>query len=67
MNLKEYVVYKSELFVCLGTITECAQHMDVLLKMVRYYTIPAYQRELAKRKISIKVSFCMYLKYEKST
>ncbi|MEK4695553.1 hypothetical protein MKX31_16270 [Bacillus sp. FSL M8-0063] len=50
MNLKEYVVYKGESLVCLGTIQECAQHMGVLPETVRYYTTPAYRRKLAKRK-----------------
>lgn len=50
MNVKEYVVYKGESFVCLGTIKECAQRMGVLPETVRYYTTPAYQRKLAKRK-----------------
>ncbi|MGG4305952.1 hypothetical protein ABEW59_24785 [Bacillus wiedmannii] len=52
MNLKEYVVYKGESFVCIGTAKECAQHMGVLPATVRYYTTPAYQRKLAKRKKS---------------
>lgn len=50
MNVKEYVVYKGESFVFIGTIQECAQHMSVLPETVRYYTTPAYQRKLAKRK-----------------
>ncbi|MEN1938906.1 hypothetical protein AAIE21_26100 [Paenibacillus sp. 102] len=49
-NLKEYAVYKGEPLVCIGTIQECAQHMGVLPETVRYYTTPAYQRKLAKRK-----------------
>ncbi|HFO0458950.1 TPA: hypothetical protein ACHIFS_002549 [Bacillus paranthracis] len=52
MTKKEYVVYKGELFVCIGTIKECAQHMGVLPETVKYYTTPAYQRKLAKRKKS---------------
>ncbi|MBG9611697.1 hypothetical protein [Bacillus cereus] len=50
MNVKEYVVYKGESFVCLGTIQECAQDMSVLPETIRYYTTPAYQRKIAKRK-----------------
>lgn len=45
-------MYKGELFVCIGTIKECAQHMGVLPETVKYYTTPAYQRKLAKRKKS---------------
>ncbi|OQR57868.1 hypothetical protein [Bacillus sp. CDB3] len=50
MNLKEYVVYKGESLLCIGTIQECADYMGVLPETVRYYTTPAYQRKLAKRK-----------------
>ncbi|MDM5237473.1 hypothetical protein QUF83_15210 [Bacillus cereus] len=50
MNLKEYIVYKGESFVCLGTIQECAQHMGVLPKTVRYYATPSYKKRAAKRK-----------------
>ncbi|HDR8494225.1 TPA: hypothetical protein QC448_005334 [Bacillus cereus] len=50
MNLKEYVVYKGESFVCIGTIQECADYMGVLPATVRFYTRPAYQRRIASRK-----------------
>ncbi|HFK1731161.1 hypothetical protein PDQ74_16070 [Bacillus cereus group sp. Bc005] len=50
MTKKEYVVYKGESFVCIGTIKECAQHMGVLPSTVRFYTRPAYQRRIANRK-----------------
>jgi len=46
----EYAVYKGDEFICVGTIKECARYMDVLPETVRYYTTPAYQRRLAKRK-----------------
>ncbi len=46
----EYVVYKGDSFVCVGTIKECAEHMNVLPETVRFYTTPAYQRRLKKRK-----------------
>ncbi|MED1403893.1 hypothetical protein P4U07_13835 [Bacillus mycoides] len=50
MNLKEYVVYKGESLLCIGTIQECADYMGVLPATVRFYTTPSYQRKLAKRK-----------------
>ncbi|PFW97664.1 hypothetical protein COL29_02465 [Bacillus pseudomycoides] len=50
VNLKEYVVYKGESLICIGTIQECAQQMGVLPKTVHFYLTPAYQRRLAKRK-----------------
>ncbi|WJE55352.1 hypothetical protein QRE66_12195 [Bacillus cereus] len=36
-GMKEYVVYKGESLVCIGTMQECAQHMGVLPETVRYY------------------------------
>ncbi|CAI8810586.1 MULTISPECIES: hypothetical protein [Bacillus] len=50
MNQKEYVVYKGESLICIGTIKECAQHMGVLPKTVHFYMTPAYQSRLAKKK-----------------
>ena len=50
MSQKEYVVYKGESLICIGTIQECAQHMGVLPATVRFYMTPAYQRRLDKRK-----------------
>lgn len=47
---KEYVVYKGESLLYIGTIKECAQHMGVLPETVYFYTTQAYQRRLAKRK-----------------
>ncbi|PGD75918.1 hypothetical protein COM46_13275 [Bacillus pseudomycoides] len=50
MNKKEYVVYKGESLICIGTIQECAQQMGVLPKTVHFYLTPAYQRRIASRK-----------------
>ncbi|HDR6289480.1 TPA: hypothetical protein QCU33_005629 [Bacillus cereus] len=50
MNLKEYVVYKGESFVCIGTAKECAQHMGVLPKTILFYKTPAYKKRVASRK-----------------
>ncbi|MEB4819769.1 hypothetical protein [Bacillus thuringiensis] len=50
VNLKEYVVYKGESLLCIGTIQECADCMDVLPAKVRFYTRTAYQRIIANRK-----------------
>ncbi len=47
---KEYVVYKGESLICIGTMMECAQHMGVLPETIYFYTTHAYQRRLAKRK-----------------
>ncbi|PES76701.1 hypothetical protein CN327_09730 [Bacillus cereus] len=46
MNVKEYVVYKGESLLCIGTIQECADYMGVLPATVRFYTRPAYQRRM---------------------
>ncbi|WP_374219022.1 hypothetical protein [Bacillus bingmayongensis] len=50
MSKKEYVVYKGESLICIGTIQECAQYMGVLPKTIHFYKTPAYQRRLAERK-----------------
>ncbi|MGQ3542417.1 hypothetical protein [Bacillus cereus] len=50
MNVKEYVVYKGESLLCIGTIQEYADYMGVLPATVRFYTKPAYQRRTANRK-----------------
>ncbi|EEL33110.1 hypothetical protein bcere0019_37090 [Bacillus cereus Rock3-28] len=50
MNVKEYVVYKGESFICIGTAKECADYMGVLPATVRFYTRPAYQMRIENRK-----------------
>ncbi|HDR7386525.1 hypothetical protein COL48_28290 [Bacillus toyonensis] len=50
MNLKEYVVYKGESLLCIGTIQECADYMGVLPATVCFYKSSAYQRRIASRK-----------------
>jgi hypothetical protein len=47
---KEYAVYKGDSLICIGTIKECAEHMDVKPETVRFYTKPSYQKRLEKRK-----------------
>ena len=48
--MTEYAVYKGDSFICAGTINECAEYMGVLAKTIRFYTTPAYQRRIEKRK-----------------
>ncbi|MED2795517.1 MULTISPECIES: hypothetical protein [Bacillus cereus group] len=50
MNVKEYVVYKGESFVCIGTIKECAQHIGVLPATVYFYRSSTYKKRVAERK-----------------
>ncbi|MED0963839.1 hypothetical protein [Bacillus paramycoides] len=50
MKQKEYVVYKGESFVCIGTIRECAQHLGVLPKTMLFYKTPAYRKRVDGRK-----------------
>jgi mannitol/fructose-specific phosphotransferase system IIA component len=49
-KLNEYAVYKGDSLIVIGTIKECAEHMGVLQKTVRYYLTPTYEKRLAKRK-----------------
>ena len=46
---KEYAVYKGDLFVCIGTVNECADQLGVKPETIRYYTTPAYKRKVQKR------------------
>jgi hypothetical protein len=48
--MKEYVVYKGDSFLCMGTVYECAKHMGVLPETVRFYTTPTYQKRVNQRK-----------------
>jgi len=50
LNLKEYVVYKSESFLWIRTIQEYAEYMIVLHATVRFYTRPVNQSRIASRK-----------------
>lgn len=48
--MNEYIVYKGDDFVCIGTAEEVAEHMGWLVKTVHWYTMPTYKRRIAKRK-----------------
>lgn len=48
--MSEYVVYKGDTFLCIGTAEEVAKHMGWLVKTVYWYTTPQYLRRIAKRK-----------------
>ena len=53
--MKEYAVYKGDRFITMGTDQECAEHLGVKPETIRWYTSPAYQRRLQKRKASDNV------------
>lgn len=53
--MKEYAVYKGECLLAMGTDQECAEHLGVKPETIRWYTYPAYQRRLQKRKASDNV------------
>jgi hypothetical protein len=46
----DYVVYKGEEIVCVGSLKECAEQMGVKKETVKFYTTPTYRRRIAKRK-----------------
>lgn len=52
MNEAEYVVYKGETLICMGTAEEIAERMNWNLRTVYWYTTPQYMRRIAKRKIA---------------
>jgi hypothetical protein len=46
----DYAVYKGDSLICIGSLKECAAHMDVLPETIRFYTTPTYEKRIAKRK-----------------
>lgn len=48
--MSEYVMYKGDDLLCIGTLEEIAMERGVQKETMHYYTTPAYQRKLAKRK-----------------
>ena len=49
--MTEYAVYRSDELLVVGTARECADFMGWKnSKTTQYYTSPAYQRKVAKRK-----------------
>ncbi|QNG60370.1 hypothetical protein H4O14_02250 [Bacillus sp. PAMC26568] len=47
--MKEYAVYKGDTFICIGTVEECANYLDVSPQTIRFYLSPAYKKRIAKR------------------
>lgn len=49
--MTEYAIYKGDEFLVIGTAAECADFMGWKReKTVSWYTHPAYERKVAKRK-----------------
>lgn len=48
----EVAMYKGDVFLCMGTIKECAAERNVKPDTIRFYLTGAYHRKLAKRKRS---------------
>lgn len=46
----EYAVYKGESLICIGTANECAEHLGILPRTIRFYMTPSYKERVAKRK-----------------
>lgn len=46
----EYMMYKGEDFLHIGTIDEIAEAHGVLRDTIKFYTTPTYKRRIAKRK-----------------
>ena len=46
----EYVAYKGEEVIAIGTDIECAKTLGVSPKTVRFYTTPTHRRRIAKSK-----------------
>lgn len=48
--MDEYAIYKGEELLMIGTIEEIAKARGVKPASIRFYTFPAYQKRIAKRK-----------------
>ena len=47
---RHYAVYKGDEFICVGTAKECADHMGVSDKTIRYMSYPAYKKRMEASK-----------------
>lgn len=45
----EVAVYKGDTLLCIGTLRECAQRLNVKPNTVYYYTTAAYRRKVNAR------------------
>lgn len=50
MKRNEYVVYKGENLICIGTAKECAEVMNVTPAYIKWMTTPTGKRRLSNRK-----------------
>lgn len=48
----EYAVYKGDQLLCIGTAEQCAEDLGVRPDTIRFYTTPAYQERINKRRRS---------------
>lgn len=46
----EYAMYKGEDLLCIGTLEELAEFRGVQRETIYWYTMPTYQKRIAKRK-----------------
>ena len=46
--MKEYVVYKGDSLICIGTDVECAAHMKISVKSFYWYKTPSGRKRLGK-------------------
>lgn len=45
----EVAVYKGDEMLCSGRITECARQLEVQPETLYFYTMPSYERRIARR------------------
>ena len=49
-SVLEVAVYEADRIIAVGTVGQVAEELGVKPETIRFYTTPAYQRRLAKRK-----------------
>lgn len=46
----EVAVYKGDSLLCIGTVDECAEQMNVKKSTIQFYLTPSYRKIVEKRK-----------------
>lgn len=59
--MSEFAVYKGDELISVGTAKECAEHMGVTPKYIRWMTTPTGQKRLASRKHPERCTYAVRL------
>lgn len=65
--MREYALYKGDDFLFTGTLEECAAFKGVKTETIRYWTTPAYQRRIDRRRRSKNATIVIVLDEDEET